>query len=95
MDDPQRCFPAVTNARSVTVPAALPPRVASLRSRSSRTDGQNAPFALRFRLNVGCATFRYGLYSAKRSALSLRYTPARQHSDRSGVTLVSTLAHAA
>src|SRR5947208_16282567 len=76
-----------------TPPPCLP-AVASLRSRSSRTEGHNARFALRFRLKLGCATFRSGLHSTKLSVPSLRYTPARQHSDRSGVTLVSTLAHA-
>ena len=42
------------------------PAVASLRSRSSRTERQNVRFALRFRLKLGCATFRYGLLPAKR-----------------------------
>src|SRR5712671_3191651 len=38
---------------------------------------------------------RTGLHSAKRSVPSLRYTPARQHSDRSGVKLINALAHVA
>ena len=48
-------------------------------------------FALRFRLKPGSAPFRCGLLSAKRFFPTLRYTPARQHSDRSDLKLHGNL----
>src|SRR5881628_3437560 len=57
----QRCFAVVTNACSVTRPRPTSParRVTAARARHGRK--VKTPFALRFRLKLGCATFRCGI----------------------------------
>ena len=70
----------MTNATSIPLtfhwPPLLPTVPGSLHSgRARHGRAIKTLFALRFRLELGLAPFRFGLHSAKRSVPSLCYTP--------------------